>query len=98
MPAICRVGDSFSTGHPCTGVSTIASGSSKVTCNGIPVARLGDPSVAHTILVGNVCVPHVVPIASGSGKVTVEGIPLARVGDSIDAGAIISGSGTAESG
>lgn len=93
MPALSRIGDAFSTGHPCTGVSSIAGGSSKVTCNGIGVARLGDPGQVHTILVGDDCVPHGTSISSGSAKVTADGIPVATIGDSIDAGAIIAGSG-----
>lgn len=93
MPAVARIGDGFSTGHPCDGASTIAAGSGNVFANGIPVSRIGDASVAHNVLVGELCVPHVVPIAAGSGTVSVNGIACARVGDAIDAGAISSGSG-----
>lgn len=93
MPAVARIGDPFSTGHACDGVSTIAEGSPNVFANGIPVSRVGDLSTSHTILVGTVCVPHVVPIASGSGTVFANGIAVARIGDAIDAGAITGGSG-----
>jgi uncharacterized Zn-binding protein involved in type VI secretion len=93
MPAAARIGDPFSTGHACDGASTIAAGSGDVFANSIGVSRLGDASVAHAILVGDVCVPHVVPIAAGSGSVFVNGIACARVGDAIDAGAITAGSG-----
>ncbi len=92
MPAVARIGDSFATGHPCDGTSTIAEGSADVFANGIGISRLGDNSVAHDVEVGGACVPHVVPIASASATVFINGIACARVGDSIDAGAIISGS------
>lgn len=92
MPAVARIGDPFSTGHPCDGSSTIAQGSPNVFANSIPASRVGDSSVSHLILVGDVCVGHAVPIASGSSTVFANGIPLARVGDSIDAGAITGGS------
>lgn len=93
MPAVARIGDSFSTGHPCDATSTIAQGSPSVFANGIPASRVGDSSVSHAVLVGAVCVPHVVPIAAGSSSVFANGIALARIGDAIDAGAITSGSG-----
>jgi len=92
MPAVARIGDSASTGHACTGVTTITSPSSNVFANSKGVERKGDPTVVHTILSGNVCVPHVETIKAGSSSVFVNGIPCARVGDACDAGAIISGS------
>ena len=92
MPAVARIGDSASTGHACTGVTTITSPSSNVFANAKGVERKGDPTVVHTILSGNVCVPHVETIKAGSSSVFVNGIPCARVGDACDAGAIISGS------
>ena len=92
MPAVARIGDPFSTGHPCDGSSTIAQGSPNVYANSIPASRLGDMSASHLILVGDVCVPHAVPIAAGSSTVFANSIPLARVGDAIDAGAITGGS------
>lgn len=92
MPEVARIGDAFSTGHGCTGVSQIAEGSETVFANGIAVSRLGDMSVSHTRPVGPDCVPHSVPISGSSGSVYVNGIGCARVTDSIDAGAIIAGS------
>lgn len=94
MPAVARIGDPFSTGHPCDGSSVIAAGSGNVFAEGIGVSRLGDISASHAILVGGICVPHAVPIAGGSGTVFVNGIPCARVGDAIDGGAITGGAGT----
>ena len=92
MPAVARIGDPFATGHPCDGSSTIAGGSGNVFANGIRLSRRGDPSASHTLLVGDVCVPHVVSIAGGSATVFVNRISIARVGDAIDAGAITGGS------
>jgi uncharacterized Zn-binding protein involved in type VI secretion len=92
MPAVARQGDSFSTGHGCTGQSTLTGPSGDVFADGIGVERQGDPCVEHTIKSGKRCVPHVVNISSGSGSVFVNGRPIARVGDSIDAGSITSGS------
>ena len=92
MPAVARIGDPFSTGHPCDGASTIAGGSPNVFANSISVSRRGDPSASHTLLVGDVCVPHTVPIIGGSATVFVNGIAIARVGDAIDKGSITGGS------
>jgi len=94
MPAVARQGDSFSTGHGCTGQSTITGPSGNVFADGRGVERRGDPSVPHTIKSGRSCVNHTVRISSGSGTVFVNGRPIARVGDSIDAGSITSGSST----
>jgi uncharacterized Zn-binding protein involved in type VI secretion len=94
MPAVARQGDSFSTGHGCTGESFLAGSSSDVFVDGIGIERQGDPCVEHTIKSGRRCSPHVVTISSGSGSVFVNGRPIARVGDSIDAGSITSGSST----
>lgn len=94
MPAVARIGDAFTTGHPCDAVSVIAGGSGNVFANGIGVARLGDASATHAIEVSLLCVPHTAAVASGSGTVFVNGIACARVGDAIDAGSISAGSGT----
>lgn len=94
MPELSRLGDTFATGHPCDGVSVIGEASPNVYARGIRVARRGDMSVVHQILVGDVCVPHAVPIIEGSSSVYANGIPVARIGDPIDAGAITGGAGT----
>jgi len=98
MPAVARQGDSFSTGHGCTGESTLTGPSNDVFVDGIGVERMGDPCVEHTIKSGRRCSPHVVNISSGSATVFVNGKPIARVGDSIDAGTITGGSSTVFSG
>lgn len=95
MPAVARQGDSISTGHPCTGVTTLTSptgGVFNVYANGLGIECLGNPTVSHTILVGDACVPHVEVIKSASSSVFIGGIAVARVGDAADAGQIISGS------
>jgi uncharacterized Zn-binding protein involved in type VI secretion len=92
MPKVTRIGDSFATGHGCTGTSTIAEGSGNVFANNISVSRKTDNSVPHTINQGPNCVMHVVPIVGGSGSVFVNNLRIARIGDAIDSGAITSGS------
>jgi hypothetical protein len=48
MPAICRKGDSLTTGHVCTSVTTLDTPTqSTVRANGILIARVGDPTVSH---------------------------------------------------
>lgn len=94
MPAACREGDSLSTGHGCTGTTTLDTpGQSKVKIDGKLVARVGDPTVSHPFPPSPPCAPHVAVVNAGSGKVVIVGSPVARVGDSADAGSMISGSG-----
>ena len=94
MPAVTRFGDSSTTGHGCSGTTTVAGPSTNVKCNSKGVERKGDPTAGHTIPVGSppVCVPHAAFINAGSSTVFVNSKPIARVGDSCDAGAIFNGS------
>lgn len=95
MPAVARDGDSTSTGHGCTGTTTITgpTGSgAHVFANGIPVECAGDPTVNHSYGGKNCSAHHVAAINAGSGTVFVGGKALARIGDSTDSGAITSGS------
>jgi uncharacterized Zn-binding protein involved in type VI secretion len=93
MPAVVRIGDSLSTGHPCDGTTTLGGANQgTVKANGILIAVIGAPTVSHNILVGGVCVPHVAALNAGSGTVKINGIGIGRVGDSADAGAMTSGS------
>jgi len=99
MPAISRKGDSLSTGHACTGTTTLDTpGQSTVRANGILIARVGDPTVSHPFPPVPVCVPHVANVNAGSGTVRVAGAFVARIGDSADAGAMTSGSSNVFSG
>ena len=94
MPAVCRVGDSLSTGHACTGVTTIASSNTDgtVKVNGIEVIVVGAPTVSHPAPPNPPCPPHVRFLNAGSSTVRVNSIPVGRIGDSADSGAMISGS------
>ena len=95
MPAVSRKGDSLSTGHICTGTTTLDTpGQSTVFANSLLVARVGDPTVSHPFPPAPPCAPHVANVNAGSGTVFVEGSACARIGDSADSGAMTSGSGT----
>ncbi len=95
MPAVSRVGDSLSTGHACTGSTTIASSNTDgtVKANGINIIVVGAPTVSHPFPPAPPCAPHVANLNAGSSTVSINGIPVGRVGDSADAGAMTSGSG-----
>ena len=94
MPAICRVGDSLSTGHACTGITTIASSNTNgtVKANGINIIVVGAPTVSHPNPPVPICPAHVANLNAGSSTVRVNSIPVGRITDSADAGAMISGS------
>ena len=94
MPAVCRVGDSLSTGHACTGTTTIASSNTDgtVKVNGINVIVVGAPTVSHIAPPNPPCPPHVRFLNVGSSTVRVNSIAVGRIGDSADSGAMISGS------
>ena len=93
MPAISRKGDSLSTGHACTGTTTLDTpGQSTVRANSILIARVGDPTVSHPFPPVPICIPHVANVNAGSNTVRVAGAFVARIGDSADAGAMTSGS------
>ena len=99
MPAISRKGDSLSTGHICTGTTTLDTpGHSTVRANSILSARVGDPTVSHPFPPNPPCAPHVANVNAGSGTVRVVGAFVARIGDSADAGAMTSGSSNVFSG
>jgi len=88
-----REGDPLSTGHACTGITTLAISLVRtVKANGIPGAVQGTPTVAHAAPPTPICPAHIAALNKGSNNVKVGGIPWGRVGDSADAGAMISGS------
>ena len=67
MPAICRKGDSLSTGHICTSTTTLDTpGQSTVRANGILIARVGDPTVPHPNPPSPPCPNHVANVNVGS--------------------------------
>ena len=94
MPAVCREGDSLSTGHGCTGSTTIADSNTDdtVRANDIPIIVVGAPTVSHPFPPNPPCAPHVANLNAGSSSVFINGIAVGRVGDSADAGAMTSGS------
>lgn len=100
MPAVCVIGDSLTTGHVCTAVTTIADSNTDKTVrvNGIAAIVVGAPTVAHPAPPAPPCPPHVAFLNAGSGTVRINGKPVGRVGDSADAGAMITGSGNVSAG
>jgi len=94
MSAVSRVGDSLSTGHACTGSTTIASSNTdgSVKVNNINAIVVGAPTVSHPFPPNPPCAPHVANLNAGSSSVFIQGITVGRVGDSADAGAMTSGS------
>jgi uncharacterized Zn-binding protein involved in type VI secretion len=93
MPAICRKGDSLSTGHICSSTTTLDTpGQSTVRANGILIARVGDPTISHPFPPAPPCAPHVANVNAGSSTVRIAGAFVARIGDSADSGAMTSGS------
>ena len=95
MPAVTRFGDSSTTGHGCSGTTTVVGPSENVFVNSRGVERKGDPAAPHTIpnsATPPVCVSHSAVINAGSSTVFVNGKAIARIGDSCDAGAIVAGS------
>ena len=99
MPAISRKGDSLSTGHICTGTTTLDTpGQSTVRANGILISRVSDPTVSHPFPPLPPCAPHVANVNAGSSTVRVAGLAVARIGDSADSGQMTSGSSNVFSG
>ncbi len=93
MPSVCREGDLGKTGHTCTAFIPAFATQRSVFANGIPLNRVMDPAMPHTIFVPEECVPHNgAKINMGSPTVFAWGIPIARDGDSFDFGAMIKGS------
>jgi uncharacterized Zn-binding protein involved in type VI secretion len=93
MPAVVRIGDTLSTGHGCTGITTLAGANQgSVYVNSILAAVVGAPTAVHSVPPNPPCPPHTANLNSGSSSVYVEGIPLGRVGDSADAGSMLAGS------
>ena len=95
MSAISRnVIDLAITGHGCTAVIGVAATQGEVIANTIPVLRMGDPCLPHTLPVGPFCKPHSSRVNMGSHNVFVKNIPIARRYDSTDFGYMIGASPT----
>jgi len=100
MPALCRVGDSLSTGHACASTTTIDSSNTDgtVKANGINVIVKLAPTVSHAFPPVPACLPHVANLNEGSSTVRVNGKYVGRIDDSADAGAMTSGSSNVNAG
>jgi len=100
MPAVCRVGDSLSTGHDCVGTTTIASSNTDntVRANGIPIIVVDAPTVAHPAPPNPPCDDHVAFLNVGSSTVRVNSISIGRKNDSADLGKMTGGSDNVFSG
>lgn len=94
MPAVSRVGDSLSTGHACTGSTTIDTSNTDgtVKANGINIIVVGAPTVSHPFPPLPPCAPHVANLNEGSSSVFINGIAVGRIEDSADSGSMTSGS------
>ncbi len=99
VPKLCRDYDLGSTGHGCDPVIGVQATQFTVRANGIPVARLNDPTRPHTIpSTIPPCIPHMAKVNVGSTTVRAQSISVARVGDSYDGGQMIKGSNNVYSG
>ena len=94
MPAVCRdIIDLGATGHLCTPFIGVVATQSNVRANGIPIVRLNDPALPHTIPTSEEdpeCVPHLgAKVWTASMTVRVNGIGVARTGDFFDFGVML---------
>jgi|TARA_Y100000034_G_C6891295_1_gene410069 uncharacterized Zn-binding protein involved in type VI secretion len=97
MPKVVRIGDTLSTGHGCTGTTTIASSNQTTTnvyADNILVDVVGAPTVSHPFPPDPPCAPHTAQLNAGSPNVYINSIKVGRIGDSADAGAMTTGSPT----
>ena len=97
MPKVVRIGDSLSTGHGCTGTTTIASSNQTTTnvyADNILVDVVGAPTVSHPFPPDPPCAPHTAQLNAGSPNVYINSIKVGRIGDRADAGAMTTGSPT----
>jgi len=97
MPKVVRVGDSLSTGHGCTGTTTLDNsnqGVDNVYANNILISVEGADTVSHAFPPDPPCTPHTAELNTGSSTVFINSIKVGRIGDSADAGAMSSGSPT----
>jgi uncharacterized Zn-binding protein involved in type VI secretion len=92
---VSRETDSLSTGHICAATTTLDSpGQSDVYCEGLLVARVTDPTVAHPFPPAPPCAPHVASVNVGSPTVYCHGKKVTFITASADAGGMTGGNGT----
>ena len=94
MPKVCREGDLGATGHGCTAFIGVYATQGEVFANGIPLNRVKDPAMPHTIPKPPICISHSSKINMASKTVFAKNIGVARIGDSFDFGKMIQGSPT----
>ena len=95
MPAVSRdIVDLARTNHACTFYIGVKATQGVVQANNIPVLRIGDRCLPHTLPVGPFCKPHASKVNMGSPTVFVKNIPIARRYDSTDFGYMLGASPT----
>ena len=97
MPKVVRIGDSLTTGHGCTGTTTLDNsnqGVDNVYANNILISVKGADTVSHAFPPDPPCTPHTAELNTGSSTVFINNIKVGRIGDSADAGAMTTGSPT----
>ena len=96
MPAAARWNDAVSTGHICATKTALAwPGQASVFCNGLFMARMGDPTYKHAFPPKPPCAPHIAFINKGWPNVFVVEKPQGFLGCSTDTppgGMVASGS------
>jgi len=96
MPKVVRIGDSLSTGHGCTGTTTLDNsnqGVDNVYANNILISVEGADTVSHAFPPDPPCTPHTAQLNTGSSTVFINSIKVGRHGDSADAGSMNEPSG-----
>ena len=73
---VVRTGDTLSTGHGCTGTTTLAGDNQDGTvhANGIDIAVIGAPTVSHAFPPDPPCDPHTAQLNAGAPKVFINNI------------------------
>ena len=90
-----RETDSLSTGHICATTTNLDTpGQGNVYVEGLLVARVTDPTVAHPFPPAPVCAPHVAAVNYGSPTVYCHGKRVGYLTTSADAGAMTGSNGT----
>ena len=92
---VSRETDALTTGHICATTTTLDTpGQGDVYCEGLLVARKGDPTVSHPFPPAPPCAPHVASVNVGSPTVFCNGSPVTFITASADAGGMTGGNGT----
>ena len=93
MPAAARWNDAVTTGHICAKTTALAwPGQASVFCNGLFMARMGDPTYSHAFPPKPPCALHIAFINKGWPNVFVVKKMQGFVGCKADMGFVSSGS------